>query len=65
MNGLRREPDELAALAAALLTDPNRYEHAWRDAQARATQELSFRVAAERLMNFYRTLVAVTARRDA
>ncbi len=65
LNGLRREPDELSALAAALLTDSDRYDHAWRDAQARAAQELSFRVTAERLTHFYRTLVAASARRDA
>ncbi len=65
LNGLRREPEELTALAASLLTQPDRYEQSWRDAQTRATQELSFRVTADRLLSFYRTLVAASARRDA
>ena len=62
-NGLRREADELTALAASLLADPASYEQAWRDAQTRAMQELSFRRVADRLLRFYRTLVAASARR--
>ena len=62
-NGLRREADELTALAATLLASPKSYTQAWRDAQARAVQELSFRRIADRLLHFYRTLVAASARR--
>ena len=62
-NGLRREADELTALAATLLASPESYAQAWRDAQARAVQELSFRRIADRLLHFYRTLVAAGARR--
>ena len=62
-NGLHRGADELTALAASLLAGPASYEPAWRDAQTRAMQELSFRRVADRLLQFYRTLVAASARR--
>ena len=62
-HGLGRDAALLTSLAADLLQHPDAYDRAWRDAQTRAMQHLSFRATAERLLQFYRALAASAVRR--
>ena len=56
--GHDKDPARLVEIAAAVLSDPARYEHAWRDGQKRALESLSFRAVARRLAAFYEDIVA-------
>ncbi len=56
--GHDKEPARLVGLAADLLRDPTHYEHAWREAQTRAMEAVSFQAVAARLASFYTTLEA-------
>ena len=56
--GHDKDPARLVEIAAALLSDPARYEQACRDGQARALESLSFRAVAARLTAFYEELGA-------
>ena len=63
LTGADKEPAALVELAAALLTDQERYDQTWRDAQARALETVSFRAVAAELAAYYWTLKATAAYR--
>jgi hypothetical protein len=54
--GHDKSPAQLVEIAAALLSDPARYEQACREAQDRALKSLSFRPIAARLETFFESL---------
>jgi hypothetical protein len=56
--GHDKSPSQLVDIAAALLTDPLRYEQAVDDGQKRALASLSFRVTAARLEAYFDSLGA-------
>ena len=56
--GHDKDPARLVGLAADLLRDSNQYEHAWRDAQSRALEAVSFQAVSTRLAAFYAALEA-------
>ena len=56
--GHDKDPARLVEVAAAVLSDGERYEKAWRDGQTRAQESLSFRAVARRLAAFYEELGA-------
>ena len=56
--GHDKDPARLVEIAAAVLTDTDRYERAWRDGHARALESVSFRAVAARLAAFYEELGA-------